>query len=138
MDIQAVLSLLTLASQEARLIEDLNNYFNFDYNIFLVESSVDISRFVSNGDQPRSVFTFDRVNGRVTGTESAQKIKSKNPFMVLVPESDSFVKDENLLVQIRKIQHSRKPENRNFLSNYHHVHEMDMGLLSGGSEVCWL
>lgn len=107
MEIKTVLSLLTVTSQEVRLINDLNDCFKFDHNIFLVDSSADVNRFVNmnSGITPKSLFLFESANGNVAGgVKHLWKIRSKNTFMIVVPESSTFVRNSNLLRQIRKIQ----------------------------------
>lgn len=101
MNIEAFLSVLTFVSEEAKLIDDLNNCFNFDHNVVLGNRLTDISNYVRNEDQPRSLFKFVNSNGRFVGLESLQVIKTKNAFMIVAPESSNFQMNINLLKQIK-------------------------------------
>lgn len=78
MDIQVVLGVLNLFSQEAQLIDELNNCFKFDQNIFLIDASVDFDNFVRNEYQPQSFFTFDKGDASDAYVNSLSKIRSKN------------------------------------------------------------
>lgn len=57
MEVQAILSFLTLFSQESKIIVDLNNYFKFDHNVFLVDSSVDVRNLFRNGNHTNTTIT---------------------------------------------------------------------------------
>lgn len=104
MEIQVALSLLTLISQEARLIDELNKCCNFDHNIFLADSSVDIAYLVGHGTQPRSLFIYGNANGSIKHLERLAIVESKNPFMIVVPVSSSLRENLELLTKIKKVQ----------------------------------
>lgn len=103
MEIYLGLSLMTLVSQEVRLINDLNSHFKFDHNIFLLDSSTDITRYVSCGNHPKTLFTFTSTSAKVMDKGVLHEVISKNVFVIVVLESLIFVKNLNLLQQIAKI-----------------------------------
>lgn len=104
MAIRAFVSLLPLISQEVRLIGDLNNFFNFDHNIVVLEASANIDHFINrDANYPQSIYVFDGSHGNIKGLESLTKIKSKNTFMIVVPESSTFDSNLNLLNCIKGI-----------------------------------
>lgn len=105
MEIQIVLSLLSVTSQQARLIGTLNDCFKFDQNIFLAHPSANIDHLVGHETQPRSVFMFDDSNGNVPEAASLQAIQGKNTFVIVVPNSSTFQKNLNLLKWVKDIQH---------------------------------
>lgn len=108
MEIRLLSVLTTLISREVKLIADLNNCFNFDHNIFLMHSSVDIANFVMNGNQPKTLFTFNSSNGNVSGLETLWEVRSKNTLLIVVPECSTFKRNLNLLKQIKGIQRRHK------------------------------
>lgn len=73
---------------ELQLISKLNDFFNFDHNIFiLLHSTTDGGRFFNtNGSigrtTPQSVFVIEGENGDVIGLENVQ---SKNSLVIVVP-----------------------------------------------------
>ncbi len=103
MGIEAILGILPLISQEASLICDLNNYFKFDHNVLLLDSSAVTDHFIGCGSSPKSVYVFESANGNVTGLESLREIKSKNTFTIVVPGSSTFEENLNLLKKVRRI-----------------------------------
>ncbi len=88
-----ILGLLPFIWQEATLFCDLNNYFKFDHNIFLLDASTDINQFVGGGNYPKSLYVFESSHGNVTGLERLQEIMSKNNLMTVIPESSAFGKN---------------------------------------------
>ncbi len=103
MVIEAILGILPLISQEASLIGDLNNYFKFDHNVLLLDSSAVTDHFIGCGNYPKSVYVFESAHGNVTGFKSLREIKGKNTFTIVVPGSSSFSKNLNLLKKVRRI-----------------------------------
>src|ERR1700761_7889418 len=87
--------------QELKLIRDLNDFFNFDHNILLLDSSIDTTCFVDGESTPKSLYVFESDNDNITELESLTEINSKNTFMVVVPGSSDF--DINLLDLVYKI-----------------------------------
>lgn len=105
MNITAILGILPLISQEVQLINGLNNFFNFDHNIFLVETSKDINQFISNGKYPKSLYFFDSTSNNISVLQGLTEIRSKNNFMIVVPGSfQAFSRNINLLNRINEIQ----------------------------------
>lgn len=113
--VTTVLSLLTAVNpqpQELQLIHNVNEFFNIDHDIFLVESSIDIDRFIqrpsllndANENTPRSIFTFSRLEDRITASNNLKDITSKSTFLVVASEESDFVRNSNLLAQIKEIQ----------------------------------
>lgn len=105
MDIHVVVGVLNLLSQESRLINELNNCFEFDQNIFLVDASADFDHFVRNGNQSQSLFTINR-GDEVSNAyvESILEIQSKNVFTIVVSESSSIGRNLHLLNRIAVMQ----------------------------------
>lgn len=93
---------------EVQLISKLNKFYNFDHNIFLRDTSVDINRFINNNEQrqiaPTSLYIFESINGNITGMENLTRIKSKNTFVIVSTGGSSFTANYNLLKRIKKIQ----------------------------------
>lgn len=92
--------------QELKFISQMNEFFNFDHNVFLVDSSADIDCFISRKNDhhftPQSLYSVE-VNP--SGLEDGIEIKSKNTFLIaVVPESANFESSLKLLTQIKKIQ----------------------------------
>lgn len=118
--IVTIISLLITAIspqyQEMLLIQNINKFFTNDQNIFFIESSIDLNRFVykpsSRNDfhehtaerTPQSIFMFERLDDGITGIESLKEIKSKNTLLVVVSVKSNFVQNENLFTQIKEIQ----------------------------------
>lgn len=113
MSTSAITSIITLLLtnkcpqyQELLLIRDINKFFTIDENIFVLESSIDINRFVDDFHEPtpRSVFQFERLDDGIKGLASLKEIDSKNPFLIVVSEKSNFVQNQNLLDQVKGIQ----------------------------------
>lgn len=102
--------------QELVLINQLNNFFCFDHNIFLFVGSDDINRYIltssptptykTNEEKfiPRSIYRFTQLEDNTTGLETLKEIKSKNTFLIVVPESSNFEKNLKFLAQVKSIQ----------------------------------
>lgn len=97
--------------QEQQLIVELNEYFNFDHNIFLFDSSADFNLFMSttNGPcTPQSVYVYQSNDtGNVMGLEILTEISGKNIFLIVVPGTAEFQSIANLLSEVRRIQQIR-------------------------------
>lgn len=105
MEFLALLGVLTHIYQEYTIIDELNKCFNFDHHFILAESSEYLTRFVSKGNQPRSLSIFKRTNGsNVRGLEGIPVMETKNTFMVVVPDSSMLNKNLHLLEHIRDVQ----------------------------------
>lgn len=98
--------------QEQLLIENVNEFFNIDQNVFVLESSTNLDRFICHSSLrhelhecvPRSVFTFERLDDGVTVTEKFKEIISKNTFLIVASESSDFMRNANLFIRIKEIQ----------------------------------
>lgn len=109
-------SALTYAEyhQEQKLIVELNEYFKFDHNIFLFDSSVDFNSFMSSTNDlpgpctPQSLYVYQsNGTGNVVGLEILTEITSKNIFLIVVPGTAEFPSITNLLSEVRRIQQIR-------------------------------
>lgn len=94
---------------ELKLISRLNNFFDFDHNIFLFDSSADVDRFMNTSggpvvgySTPQSLYVFK--NGNANELESLKEIGSKNAFVIVVPGSAKFDSNFNLLTRVKEIQ----------------------------------
>lgn len=91
--------------QESELISKLNIFFNFDHNIFLFDTATDFKRFISkNNNIPQRLYIFESGNDNITGLESLADVKSKNTFVVAVPDSVKFERNLKLQTQLKKIR----------------------------------
>lgn len=108
MELQVALSVWTLISQEAILIDNLNNYFKFDHNIFVMESSMDVDQIVRNCSQPITLFISQKAKGSVAGLEGVRQIISKNILMIVVMETSQLARNFKLLNQIQNIHRLHK------------------------------
>lgn len=91
--------------KEFEFINQLNNFFNFDHNIFLLHSSINIDRFVcTSGVAPQSLFVYDEIADNTTGFEMLGEIPSKNKLLIIAPESSYFDSNLNLLTFVKSIQ----------------------------------
>lgn len=96
--------------QEQILISKLNRFFNFDHNVFILDSSsVEISdRFINTNrlqmdSTPQTLFVVNNgVNGHIDGLKHFTKIQnSKNALVVLIP--DRTVEWQSIVNQINRI-----------------------------------
>lgn len=85
-----VLVICALASvsceyQKMKLIGGLNKFFDFDHNILLVDTAVDIDPFINKTEStPRSIFSLQ-------GNFSTNwRIKSKNTFVIVILANGQF------------------------------------------------
>lgn len=94
--------------QELKLISELNNFFNFDHNVLLLDSSTVMNRFINVKQQtefiPQTVYIFRKVDENITGLETLTEINSKNTFMIVVPERADFDSNIHLLNRVKEIQ----------------------------------
>lgn len=107
-----VINLLTTVCgqyQELLLINQLNNFLSFDYNLFWLDSSVDIDRFIHKstfrGYVPQTLYTFRNAKDESSVLETMNPIKSKNTFMIIAPQSSTFEKNLILLSRVKELQH---------------------------------
>lgn len=105
----AVINLLSIVPHEhheVKLISALNKFFNFDHNIFLLDSS-DHRQFIDNSAQgvitPQTVY---KIYDTLEALDGIQEIQSKNTFLIIalqcinVAEAETF----NLLTRVKEIQ----------------------------------
>lgn len=110
-----LINLFTIAYSEhptLALIHQLNNLFSFDYNVFVLESSVDFNQFIKTPNAttkhhehehvPQTIYTLESVNGDIKGLEEIQSIESGNTFMIIALNSSIF---EVSFKQIQQIQY---------------------------------
>ncbi len=76
---------------EVNLINRLNAFFGFDYNIFFVDTSTNFNRYIPINDNnvmnftPQTIFTFDQDIIYNNETQLAlQSVTRKNTFLILV------------------------------------------------------
>lgn len=99
--------------QQSKLIVGLNNFFDFDHNIFLLDKTVDITQLINGTEStPRSVFqgnksvifqTIFSVEYNRTFIIPQFDVQSKNPFMIVVPDSCKIANYSDLLEQVLEI-----------------------------------
>lgn len=108
--IAALLNILPIIRhQEQLLISRINNFYNFDHNVFLLDSSVDFNCFFNTRtDAPKSLYVFNNVEGNLTGLENLKEILSKNTFLIVFSTNVNFESYLNLLTQIKRIQRLEK------------------------------
>lgn len=109
MEIFTMINLLSIISSELILISELNNFFNFDHNLFLLDSNTDINRFVNTNrtlaSTPQSVHIFQqRHANNITGLDNVKEIDGKNVLLVIVSERNTFQSNFNILIEMKKIQ----------------------------------
>lgn len=101
-----LLSTIGRPYQESILINQLNDAISFDHNVFLLHSSMDISRFVGSTAQvnytPRCLFIFDDDN--ITTFQMFPKRAGKQELLIVVPPSSNFESNLNLLLLVKQFQ----------------------------------
>lgn len=94
-------------SEEVRFLSELNNFFNFDHIVHLLDSSANITRFVNANfsDIPQTLFVLKTANNNNTDEfRSLTKITSKNTLMIVVPETSDFERNADLFQRVEEIQ----------------------------------
>lgn len=95
-----LLPIICAIQPESKLIKQLNDFFKFDYNVYVLEASRDINQFIATTEQPmnvpQSLYIFESVDWN---SVVVQQIKSKNEFLIVVPESV-----ESNLILIKQLQ----------------------------------
>lgn len=104
MIIASLLHFMNGEHQETKLIGQLDNFFNFDHYILLMNPSADINRFIRTEWTPQSLFVLRNNDDNVTELEILERTNSKNTFVVVVPGSGNFESIFDLLRRIKKIQ----------------------------------
>lgn len=107
--ILSLLPIISSANQVLTLIDELNKFFTFDHNIFLLESSVDRNRFLSlkigEEQSPQTIYVFqnaDKENFAVS--ESITKISSGNTFVIVALGTSSFRRYFDFFDEIKRIE----------------------------------
>jgi len=100
-----IVTSLCAVCQEVKLIGELNTFFNFDHNIFLLDSSAVINQFINASIEfnstPQTVYIFNEHN--ITNYQPLMKIKSKNRFMI-VADFDNNLRLLNRMKEIYQLQ----------------------------------
>lgn len=105
-----MLSSCTIEYVYRNLISKLNQHFNFDPIIFVLDTSVDRRRFIDTTittGTPQSLYTFEQTDDEnLTELEVLREVSCscKNTFMVVAPKSAEFEKNEKLLVLLKETQ----------------------------------
>lgn len=93
--------------QELKLIRQLNNFYNFDHNVFLLDKSVDANRFINKELRdvtPQTLYIFENIGDNITGLETLKALESKITLLIIVSGDNRFENITNLLNQVKKIQ----------------------------------
>lgn len=101
-----LLPTIIYANHELSLIQKINNFFNFDHNVYLLDQSADMNRFITHDSTPRSIHVFDGSdNNYMTGSKIAIKIASKkHTFMIVARQNSIFRENLNLFIRVKDIQ----------------------------------
>lgn len=101
--------------QEIRLINQLNDFYGFDENIFLIDSLTDTNRFVGATDQrnamPIRLIRFNASDYGIDGMKSLTKIQSKDPLLIIVIDGvcwDCWPSFRQRLMEIHRMQRNLK------------------------------
>lgn len=111
----AAINLLSTISQEHgqefALINELNSFFNFDHNVFLLDSSVDQNernQFMSETSSldtiPRTIYVHENENDTIVGVDSLRKIESKNIFLIVFLKCINVDRNLNVLAYVKRLQ----------------------------------
>lgn len=100
------------SSPELKLINGLNKHFSFDYNIFLLDESIDASRFFDTTERlntPQSVYKFKRdlVEIEISGL-NPHEIKNKDTFVIVYLGSAGMEENRCVLQFFREILKFKK------------------------------
>lgn len=100
-----VLSIVHCQQREVLLISELNSFFRFDHNVFILAPIADADRFINTNGRmectPQTVYIFDTDDaGNITGLESLTNIWSKDALVVVVPDSTKMEKLKKLIVPV--------------------------------------
>ncbi len=106
-----LLPLLSIVHLERMLINELNDHFNIDHNLFLFDASVDTNRFINMEGQvdttPKSLYIFEDINGNITGLKFLNKTISNNELLIVAPSSSFSSTNLSLLMQVKEIRRLR-------------------------------
>lgn len=103
-----ILSTFGLPYQEAVLINQLNNAFSFDHNIFLLHSSANVDRFIVASESldftPKSLFRFETIDGNIQGFEIPRRLQGTNTLLIVATNSSHVNSNMNLLKFVKNVQ----------------------------------
>lgn len=112
--IPTILKLITtvrLPSHEVTLINQLNEFFHFDHNIFLLDSLIDLDRYVETQQSisgkytPQTVYTFtNRLENKSMETNGLKEITSKNTFLIVAVEKSKILSILKVLSEVNRIR----------------------------------
>lgn len=114
--ISTVISLLWTVSPQSPehvLINQLNHYHKFDQNVFLLDDSVDLNRFINVSHAstiqlleftPQCLYFFENVYNNKRALETFTVTKSKNTLLIVSPGNTNFNGSLMLLTTIKGIQ----------------------------------
>lgn len=108
--IMTLVHLICCENPELKLIRELNDFFSFDHNLFLLEASVDTNRFISStGQAPQAIYVFNNViSGTIAELETVTEISSKNIFTLVALSDSSFERNLNFFGRLKNIQRLQK------------------------------
>lgn len=127
------------SQREREIITKVNEFFDVDQNIFLLESSVDADRFVSCEHMrhycpPQSLITWQLLNDAVTTPKTISEVKSKSTFLVVGVDNEfEFSRSEILFQRVMEI-HRLNVDTRTGLFFTQHIEEHDVRSIF---EWCW-
>lgn len=111
-----LISTVRLPSQEVILINQLNQLFDFDHNIFLLDSALDPDRYVTTSTLafesesgkciPQSVYSFDNGpgdNNSETMT-NLNEVTSKSTLLIVAVENLNFGNNSSILSEVERIR----------------------------------
>lgn len=99
-----LLSLVCGEYQEMKLIAELNNFFEFDHNIFLLDATVDIDRCLNRTELIPKILLSVEGEQNMSRLLILSKLTNKNSLMIFVAETGELNKNLNLLHRLKKIQ----------------------------------
>lgn len=95
--------------QELLFIDQLNQFFDFDYNIFMIDTSVDPNRFIDDSrhqNAPRSVYhlqTLDDDEKELRKLERLTKIAGKKLFFIVVTNEINLKCNSSLQLKLTRM-----------------------------------
>lgn len=110
MRMSSVLSLLSSVIYdeypEKLLINQLTDHFNFDHHFFLLDSAVDVNRFINtNVSTPQTLYVYEAADN-VIGFDNLGRINSTNGIMIVAAENAKFEQllDRNATIKLLQKQ----------------------------------
>lgn len=93
-------------AQEVNLINQLNQFYLFDHNVFVLESPMDVDRFFNVTEVlnvPRTLYVIENIAEGIKSIEAMKRISS-NPFMIIVMKSIDIELHLNFMKKIKNFQ----------------------------------